>query len=163
MERLTNKSRQHLLLLHKQAHNKRSIAESLHAYITTARLTVCELGVFSDKYHNSPHSFRRSLSLSPICVLLRLYKILWDYSVVYGRWCEIVSKPFHHIYLELSQSLSFIKLMFQMYFTFILKLSWTTLKLKCKPMYTEHPIWNRMFLSVSLGGLVVWSGMISPH
>ena len=36
-----------LLLLHKQAHDKRGIAESLHAQITRARLTACEVGVFS--------------------------------------------------------------------------------------------------------------------
>ena len=32
--------------LHKQAHDKRGIAESLHAYITRAKLTVYEVGVF---------------------------------------------------------------------------------------------------------------------
>ena len=36
-----------LLLLHKQVHDKRGIAESLHAQITRARLTACEVGVFS--------------------------------------------------------------------------------------------------------------------
>ena len=33
---------------------KQSIQESLHAQITRARLTVCEVGVFQEKYHNSP-------------------------------------------------------------------------------------------------------------
>ena len=36
-----------LLLLYKQAHDKRGIAESLHVQITGARLTVYEVGVFS--------------------------------------------------------------------------------------------------------------------
>ena len=35
-----------LLLLRKQAHDKRGIAESLHVQITWARLTACEVGVF---------------------------------------------------------------------------------------------------------------------
>ena len=38
-----------LLLLHKQAHDKRGIAESVHAQITRARLTVCEVGAFSSE------------------------------------------------------------------------------------------------------------------
>ena len=47
-EGLTNEGRhQHLLLLHKQAHDKRGIAESLQVYITSARLTVCGVGVIS--------------------------------------------------------------------------------------------------------------------
>ena len=32
---------------HKQAHDKRGIEESLHAQMTRARLTMCEVGVFS--------------------------------------------------------------------------------------------------------------------
>ena len=49
-EGLTNEGRHHLLLLRKQAHDKGGIAESQHTYITIARLTACEVGVF---YHNS--------------------------------------------------------------------------------------------------------------
>ena len=45
-EGLTNEGRHHLLLLHKQVHDKRGITESLHAHITKIRLTACELGVF---------------------------------------------------------------------------------------------------------------------
>ena len=41
-----------LLLLHKQAHDKRGIAESLHAQITRARLLV-RWAYFREKYHNS--------------------------------------------------------------------------------------------------------------
>ena len=52
-----------LLLLHKQVHDKRGIAEgtaeSLYAYITRARLTACEVGVFS----------REISQLSKICPL----------------------------------------------------------------------------------------------
>ena len=36
-ERLTNEGRHHLLLLHKQVHNKRGIAESLYGQITRYR------------------------------------------------------------------------------------------------------------------------------
>ena len=32
---------------HEQVHDKRGIAESLHVYINRARLTVCEVGLFS--------------------------------------------------------------------------------------------------------------------
>ena len=46
-EGLTNEGRHHLLLSHKQVHDKSGIAESLHAYITRAKLTVYEVGVFS--------------------------------------------------------------------------------------------------------------------
>ena len=48
-EGLTNEDRHHLLLLRKQAsaHDKRGIEESLHVQITRARLTVCEVGIFS--------------------------------------------------------------------------------------------------------------------
>ena len=46
-EGLTNEGRHHLLLLRKQAHDKRDIEEILHAQITRARLTACEVGVFS--------------------------------------------------------------------------------------------------------------------
>ena len=34
-------------LLHKQVHDKRGIAESLHARITKTRLTACEVAIFS--------------------------------------------------------------------------------------------------------------------
>ena len=46
-EELTNEGRHHLLLLHKQAHDKRNIAESLYAHTNRARLTACEVGIFS--------------------------------------------------------------------------------------------------------------------
>ena len=52
-EGLTNEGKHHLLLLHNQAHDKRGIAELLHAHITRARVTACELGVFSREIHNS--------------------------------------------------------------------------------------------------------------
>ena len=39
-EGLMNKGRYHLLLLHRQGHDKRGIAKSLHAYINRARLHV---------------------------------------------------------------------------------------------------------------------------
>ena len=77
-EGLTNEGRHNLLLLHKQAHDKRGIAESLHAQITRARLTVCEVGVFSreisqlSKIHPPP-SFSSHLSSLPMGVFLRDY------------------------------------------------------------------------------------------
>ena len=43
-EGLTNEGRNHLLLLHKQAHDKSGIAESLHAYINRAKTnSVCKV------------------------------------------------------------------------------------------------------------------------
>ena len=42
-EGLTNEGRHHLLLLHKQECDKRGIEESLHAQVTRARLTACEV------------------------------------------------------------------------------------------------------------------------
>ena len=45
-EGLTNEGRHHLLFLHKQVHDKRGIEEPLYAYITRAKLTACEVGVF---------------------------------------------------------------------------------------------------------------------
>ena len=48
-EGLTNEVRNHLLLLHKQAYDKKGIAELLHVYITRVRLTNCEVGILSIK------------------------------------------------------------------------------------------------------------------
>ena len=53
-EGLINEGRHHLLLLHNQVHDKRGIAESLHMYITMARLTMarltlCQVGVVSSE------------------------------------------------------------------------------------------------------------------
>ena len=45
-EALTNEGRQQLPLLHKQMHDKRGTAESLHAYITRAKLTFHMVGIF---------------------------------------------------------------------------------------------------------------------
>ena len=45
-EGLANEDRDHLLLMNKQPHDKRSIAESLPAYVNRVRSTVCEVGVF---------------------------------------------------------------------------------------------------------------------
>ena len=56
-EGLTNEVRHHLWLLHKQVHDKRSNAESLRAcvpYITRARLTTCEVGVFLREISQPP-------------------------------------------------------------------------------------------------------------
>ena len=44
-----NRGRHHLLLLHKQVHDRKDIAGSPHAYIYRARLTACELGIFSKR------------------------------------------------------------------------------------------------------------------
>ena len=67
-----------LLVLCNQAHDKRGFAESLHVQITRARLTACEVGVFSreisqiSKIHTHP-SFRSHLSSSPMGVCSRDY------------------------------------------------------------------------------------------
>ena len=72
-EGLTNEGRHDLLLLRKQAHDKRDIEEIVHVQITSTRLTACEVGVFSReisqllKIHPSP-SFRSHLSSSPMGV-----------------------------------------------------------------------------------------------
>ena len=55
-EELLNEGRHHLLLLHKQVHDKRDIAESLHAYIWRARSIKCVRYVSQlrwDMYHSS--------------------------------------------------------------------------------------------------------------
>ena len=68
-EGLTNEGRHHWQLLHKQVHDKRGIAESLHAYINTAGLAASELGIFSEeisqllRIHPSP-SLRSHLHVS---------------------------------------------------------------------------------------------------
>ena len=48
---LTNEGRHNILLLHKQAEDKRGIAESLISYIR-ARLTACKVGILREKYAN---------------------------------------------------------------------------------------------------------------
>ena len=67
-----------LLLLRKQAHDKRGIAESLHAQITRTRLTACEVGIFSREISQllkicPPPSFSSHLSSSPMGVFSRDY------------------------------------------------------------------------------------------
>ena len=74
-EGLTNEGRHDLLLLHKQVHDKRSNAESLRAYIARARLTACEMGVFSREI-SQPPSLWSYLGSSPMGVFLRDYGIL---------------------------------------------------------------------------------------
>ena len=50
-EGLTKEGRHNL---HKQAHDKRGIAESLHPYINRTRLIACKVGIFfKKKYGNS--------------------------------------------------------------------------------------------------------------
>ena len=66
-----------------QAHDKRGIEESLHAQITRARLTACEVGVFSREISQllkirPPPSFRSHLSSSPMGVLSRDYGTTMD-------------------------------------------------------------------------------------
>ena len=69
-EGLTNESRHHLLLLHKQVQNKSDIEESLHAYINKARISAYEVGIFLRKNHNiiplPLPSLRSHLSSSPM-------------------------------------------------------------------------------------------------
>ena len=45
-EVLTIAGGHNLLLLHQQAHDRKSIAESLYAYLNRSRLTVCEVFIF---------------------------------------------------------------------------------------------------------------------
>ena len=51
-EGLTNEGRHHLLLLYKQALDKR-FTESLHLYIPRARTNRVRWACFQEKYHNS--------------------------------------------------------------------------------------------------------------
>ena len=72
----TNKGRHHLLLLHKQMHDKWSVAESQQACVH--KLTACEVGVFSRKISQlskirPPLSLRSSLSSLPMGVFSRDY------------------------------------------------------------------------------------------
>ena len=76
-EGLTNEGRHNLLLLHEQVHDKRGIAESLHTYITRARLTACEVSVFS----------REISQLSNICPPPSLWS--YSYSLPRGVYFEI--------------------------------------------------------------------------
>ena len=66
-----------ILLLHKQAHDKTGISESLHAYINRARL-ILHVGwaYFQEKYHNSrkythPPSLGSHLSSLPMGIFSR--------------------------------------------------------------------------------------------
>ena len=75
-EGLTNEGRHLLLLLGKEVHDKRGIAESLHVQITRAILTACEVGVFSREISQllkirPPPSFRSHLSSLPMGVFSR--------------------------------------------------------------------------------------------
>ena len=79
-EALTNHSRHHLLLLHKQAHDKRSIKKSLQAYRNTSRLTACELTRWAYSRRIShlskicpPPSLRSHLSSSLMGIFSRDY------------------------------------------------------------------------------------------
>ena len=77
-EELTIEGRHHLLLLHKQTHDKKSIAESLYVHTNkarlTARLTACEVGIF---YHNS-RNYTHPLFEEPLKFIAHEY--------IYGSW-----------------------------------------------------------------------------
>ena len=71
----------HLLLLHKQAHDKKGIAESLHVHTNRAWLIACEVGVFLRENHNSQKyaspsplwgatSVHHQGVVTPICAIL---------------------------------------------------------------------------------------------
>ena len=55
-EGLANEGRHHLLLLHKQVHDKRATAGSLHVYLNRARLNACEVGIFLREFWCLCHS-----------------------------------------------------------------------------------------------------------
>ena len=109
-----------LLLLHKQVHDKRSIAESLEAYINRDRLAVCEVCVFF-LYHNlwkyiyrfhsnislkkiTPPPFEELLSLLPMGVFSRdcsdtLCLCTWEGSgtVVCTPWYPVLHVQWSHV------------------------------------------------------------------
>ena len=70
-----------MLLLHKQPHDKRSITESLQAYITRARLSVRWV-YFQEKYYNSqnyaypPPPLKSHLSLLFMGVFSKDYNVM---------------------------------------------------------------------------------------
>ena len=81
-EELTIEGRHHLLLLHKQTHDKKSIAESLYAHTNkarlTARLTACEVGIF---YHNS-RNYTHPLFEKPLkFVTMSIFMVVGLYSL----------------------------------------------------------------------------------
>ena len=53
-EGLPNEGRHHLLLFYKQAHDKRGIAEPLHAYLDMARQTIFERNITTLKKYAHP-------------------------------------------------------------------------------------------------------------
>ena len=74
-EGLTNEARHHFLLLCKQAHDKRNIAELLHPYLNRARLTTCEVGLFLKEISQPskirpPPSLRSSLPPMPWATMI---------------------------------------------------------------------------------------------
>ena len=86
---LASEYRQHLLYLHKQAHAKRDIAESLHAYTNWARLTACEVGVFSREIswllkRHPPSSFSNHLNLLPMGVFWCNYESIIQSKEIVG-------------------------------------------------------------------------------
>ena len=66
VEGLTNEGRHNLLLLHKQAHDKRGITESLHAQSV-------RWAYFQEKYHNS-----RKYTHPPLLGATEIYRP-WEY------------------------------------------------------------------------------------
>lgn len=88
-EGLASEARHHLLYLHKQAHAKRDIAESLHACTNWARLTACEVGVFSREIswllkRHPPSSFSNHLNLLPMGVFWCNYESIIQSKEIVG-------------------------------------------------------------------------------
>ena len=121
-ERLTDEVRHHLLLLLKQAYDKRGIAESLHAQINSARLSTRNI-ITLEKYTypllwgttsvNRSWVFygvltTRSVSKTWLVKCTFSLTCQWVYSYCYLHYCGPL--PFRLIHLQNTQACSLIPL-----------------------------------------------------
>ena len=81
-EGVINEGRHHLLLLRKQAHAKLSDIESQHVYIKRARITACELGVFSSNISTTLGNMPTPLFEEPLKFIAH-WCIFGDYRIVH--------------------------------------------------------------------------------
>ena len=87
-EGLKTEGRHHLLLLYKQAHDQRGIAESLHVVLDRASLTAYEVDIFSIEIsQNMPTlSLRNHLSSSAMGEFSRDYAISLPTESLVWQW-----------------------------------------------------------------------------
>ena len=68
---LKNEGRYHLLLLHKQVHDKRGIVKSLQAYIARVKVTACEVGIFVRLWYVLV--YMAHLGVGVVCIICEVY------------------------------------------------------------------------------------------